>query len=414
VLLLQGTDEAAGSQIAERLVAVVGHDPFPGDPPLQHTVSIGVAALREGDDAAALLARADARLYAAKHRGRGRAWSQDPTQGSLRFDAGARLVERDRAARVLGSFLDEGDGHAGMLLVVNGVPGSGRTRLLALAADEATRRGHGVLSLSATPALRTRLYGALAGTDWWPAVADVALAPDAMAGALLRACVARGFGCLTVIVDDLEDLDYATVAMLRAALATAEPGLRRVVVIAAAARPSAASAALGLVATELAIEPFSRTGTTIWLRGVLAWEPPVELIDWLQEQTGGLPRVLRRAVDWLVEAGVLAPVPGGWKLTRDLAMVTPTTAWRTGAAWTRIPEPGGPFVGRMREIQMLKDLVEQERLVVITGPGGAGKTRLALQAAVELTERFRDGVALVSLADGGETAPLAGRIAMAL
>jgi diguanylate cyclase (GGDEF)-like protein len=86
VLLLQGTDETAGSQIAERLVAAVGHDPFPGDPPLQLTMSIGVAALREGDDAAALPAWADARLYAAKHRGRGQAWSQDPTQGSLRFE----------------------------------------------------------------------------------------------------------------------------------------------------------------------------------------------------------------------------------------------------------------------------------------------------------------------------------------
>ena len=337
VLLLPGTDEAAGSLAAERLVAVVGRAPFPGDPPLQLSVSIGVAALREEDDDATLLARADARLYAAKHQGRGRAWAQDPTPGGPRFDAGARLVERDRAAQVLGSFLDSFDDHTGTLLVINGTPGSGRTRLLALAAAEATRRGYGVLGLVATPALRSRLYGALASTEWWQAMVSAAPAPDAMASALLQACVARGRERLAMIVDDLEDLDHATVAMLRAALAIPEPALRRVVVIAAAARPSAASAALGLPATELQIEPFSRTGTTVWLRGVLAWEPPVELIDWLQERTGGLPGMLRRAVDWLVEAGVLTPVPGGWKLTRELETLVPPTTWRSGATWPQNP-----------------------------------------------------------------------------
>jgi predicted ATPase len=56
------------------------------------------------------------------------------------------------------------------------------------------------------------------------------------------------------------------------------------------------------------------------------------------------------------------------------------------------------FVGREREIAEVKDLLAEQRLLSLTGAGGCGKTRLALQAAAELPERFEDGVWLVELA----------------
>jgi predicted ATPase/DNA-binding SARP family transcriptional activator len=55
------------------------------------------------------------------------------------------------------------------------------------------------------------------------------------------------------------------------------------------------------------------------------------------------------------------------------------------------------FVGRDQEIAEVKELVARARLVTLTGPGGCGKTRLALQAASELLPSFRDGVFLVSV-----------------
>lgn len=55
------------------------------------------------------------------------------------------------------------------------------------------------------------------------------------------------------------------------------------------------------------------------------------------------------------------------------------------------------FVGRVREIADVKRLLATTRLLTLTGSGGAGKTRLALQVAAELLEEFADGVWLTEL-----------------
>ena len=62
--------------------------------------------------------------------------------------------------------------------------------------------------------------------------------------------------------------------------------------------------------------------------------------------------------------------------------------------------PGQParFVGRERELSELRRLVKDSRLVTLTGAGGAGKTRLAIQLAAELLDGSGDGVWLVELA----------------
>ncbi len=59
-----------------------------------------------------------------------------------------------------------------------------------------------------------------------------------------------------------------------------------------------------------------------------------------------------------------------------------------------------PLIGRERELTQLKEVLSYEdvRLVTLTGPGGMGKTRLALQVASDLLDEFPDGVWLVELA----------------
>src|SRR5437660_1087281 len=56
------------------------------------------------------------------------------------------------------------------------------------------------------------------------------------------------------------------------------------------------------------------------------------------------------------------------------------------------------FVGREQEIAQLEELVTANRLVTLTGAGGAGKTRLALEVAARAVESFPDGAWLVELA----------------
>ena len=56
-----------------------------------------------------------------------------------------------------------------------------------------------------------------------------------------------------------------------------------------------------------------------------------------------------------------------------------------------IPAPLTSFVGRERDLTMVRDLVAANRLVTIVGPGGTGKTRLALRLAEELEPSYRDG-----------------------
>jgi predicted ATPase/DNA-binding winged helix-turn-helix (wHTH) protein len=56
------------------------------------------------------------------------------------------------------------------------------------------------------------------------------------------------------------------------------------------------------------------------------------------------------------------------------------------------------FVGREQEIAQLEELVTANRLVTLTGAGGAGKTRLAIEVASRLIDAFSDGVWLVELA----------------
>ena len=63
-----------------------------------------------------------------------------------------------------------------------------------------------------------------------------------------------------------------------------------------------------------------------------------------------------------------------------------------------LPAQISSFVGRHQELEELSELVSQERLVTLTGPGGVGKTRLALQVGERVTSNYAHGAWLVDLA----------------
>jgi predicted ATPase/class 3 adenylate cyclase len=63
-----------------------------------------------------------------------------------------------------------------------------------------------------------------------------------------------------------------------------------------------------------------------------------------------------------------------------------------------LPLPVSSFIGRERELEQTAAALDQARVVTLTGPGGVGKTRLALQVAGEVLPRFGDGAWLCELA----------------
>jgi predicted ATPase len=81
-----------------------------------------------------------------------------------------------------------------------------------------------------------------------------------------------------------------------------------------------------------------------------------------------------------------------------------------------LPAPVTPLLGREREVAAVEDLVVKEdvRLVTLTGPGGVGKTRLAVEAARRLSPDFADGVRFVELAAVSAADLVAGAIATGL
>ncbi len=104
-------------------------------------------------------------------------------------------------------------------------------------------------------------------------------------------------------------------------------------------------------------------------------------------------------------------------LARDLAAVRDRLADasvnHSEPRLSNLPVPRTAFIGREHEAAALRELLNRDdvRLVTLTGPGGIGKTRLALKVVDEIRQQFPSGVGFVSLSVVGEPDLIASAIA---
>jgi predicted ATPase/class 3 adenylate cyclase/Flp pilus assembly protein TadD len=83
-------------------------------------------------------------------------------------------------------------------------------------------------------------------------------------------------------------------------------------------------------------------------------------------------------------------------------------------ARNNVPVPPSTFVGRTDDLARLHRLLDEDRLVTLVGPGGTGKTRVALRLAAERLTRHADGVWFVELAAAVDTPGVVNAVALAL
>jgi len=120
----------------------------------------------------------------------------------------------------------------------------------------------------------------------------------------------------------------------------------------------------------------------------------------------------KRLHDMGVARGVLERISAELDLAAGIP-VSQDDATRRLAPRT-LPDPGTSFIGRKRELEQVAMLLRQNRLVTLTGAGGAGKSRLALALAHDVQAEMKDGVWWVDLASVMDAERVPSAVATAL
>lgn len=408
VILLPVTGKTRAGSLARRLLEAVQAAEFQGSPTLSLSLSIGVATYpQDGADPESLFTVADRYHYEAKRTGRNRVVTELAAPATSPLESPA-LIERDAELARLSDYLAKllQGGH--WICTISGPAGSGKSRLLA----EATRLSHSgrfmVLNMQGSLANQKRNLGALkealrASDELVPAPMSL----DYLVKSLNTWLETKDQTGLMILLDDPHLVDPETLAILprlRTALHTWPVGLIHTSPMGFQIPQTLSNP---LVTPMIELRPLSATGVRQWIQASLHWEAPSELVDWLHAQTGGWPGNLHRSLQRLVEHDVLYEIGGQWRCLADYAS-TPLEEWLTSPQTARchLPVNIGEITGRDEELSAVKQLIHSRRMVTLHGPGGIGKTRLAIQIGLERLPEHADGVALVScdaLRDQAET-----------
>ncbi len=412
LILLPDTSKTQAARLANRLLAEIEMSKFSGNPPVTISASIGVASCpQDGYTAEALFEAADQHHYEAKRAGRSRVVEEVvPWQANMLPTEPPLLIERHFALDQLHQFLQTEGGAVHAICLIQGQAGSGKSRLLAEASKLGRLLGYLTLQVSGSTARSNRLFGAL--QDGRKAIEDL---PDPLDGeerfikAIKLALVQRKASGLLVLIDNVNEIDRLTLKFLRDWNQHLPQTRLRFVLAIPDGRKTIFQYKDNVQTVKLELLPLSTDGLRQWLENILGWDPSDEVLAWLYHQTGGWPGGIQAGLTYLLTQRLIYPDNGSWTYRPETTAIQ-LQEWlveRRRLPSNNLPEPLSELIDRQEELEALRRQLEANNLVVLHGPGGIGKTRLAQQVGLEMLEQFSDGVYFVALGEAnGQSAAI--------
>jgi diguanylate cyclase (GGDEF)-like protein len=385
--VIKGSRAGIPGGFFSRLVEEVSGTPFPGDPPLSVTLSVGVAVFpADGLSARDLFNAADRRLYAAKRGGRNRVVSEDDavSMNEKEYLSG-RMLGREKEMAAFISFSQEAADKGRGFFLVLGPDGSGKGFFLEQAASHLSLCDYAILRVEGGESHEP--HGDL----------SCALATDPDRKSIIDALYSHTGSsmCLAVFIRDIHAMDSESLNDL-IEFYSMYPGW---MVVAASTERTAMlhDRGFGGVTASVRLGPVSLADCRAWFRSVLLWNPPESFIEWFHGESGGLPGLFMQGVEHLERRGFLSGAGSKRRLEDDYRGLPlgSRLAFGSSSLINNLPVDLTPFIGRDEELERIRLLMDSgARLITLRGMNGMGCRRLALRAAGQNEFMFSGGICL--------------------
>jgi diguanylate cyclase (GGDEF)-like protein len=412
IVIAVDADLAAACALGARLLSAVSATPLVGEPPINATLSIGVATFPEdGMDETTLISCADQRVYAAKHAGRNQMASSQTQHAHPRWQSmRPRMFEREVVSLTIQEAVSATAKGKPYTTVFAGAAGAGYTRLIEETEIAARQLGLRALTIrgsqpaTAHQAIK-QAFQRRAGEIEITAEENL---QDTNAVTLFQAWCQLDSPSL-LLIDDWQQIDTASQVTITDAIARFSIPNNNIGVVVAlpgftiennnlAAIPAALMQLVNQQNTQISsLSPLSRLAFGNFVNGIFATNVSRAFCDWIFEASSGLPGLAMRAFYQLEKQGLLT-------LLND-QLLTPTEYRKLNVSLVRgydvphnLPVTTAHLIGRDDVASQIAETLTNARLVNLIGTGGIGKSAMSLQVAMDIRFRFADGAWFIELA----------------